>query len=262
MTKKLHIGTRVMLNDGNGMPLLGLGTGSLRGEKAYNPVLWALDAGYRHIDTAWWYGNQRQVGRAIKDSGVPRDEIFVTTKLWPSHLSFPERNLRKSLEKLQLDYVDLFLIHRQIGASEKTWIVMEKIKEMGLARSIGVSNFGEEKLKKFLDFAAVPPAINQVRCSPVNYPEKMHRLCQDKGVTMVGYSPLTRGGFDDVKGLEHEADRLGKSPAQLMLRWAIEKGIPAIPRSDTKEHIIDNADIFDFELDETATEYLGALNRL
>jgi diketogulonate reductase-like aldo/keto reductase len=243
MSETLNITSAVELNDGQFIPLLGFGTGSLRGQEAYNSVLAALKTGYKHIDTASWYRNENEVGQAIVDSGVPRDELFITTKIWPTQLANPEKALKNSLRRLGTSYVNLYLIHRQVGSTSNTWNSMEALSVSGLTRSIGVSNFGSQKLEKFINDSTITPAINQVRCSALYYDERMHDHCKMKGVVMAGYSPLTRGHMEEVSSLKGVAVRLGKSPAQVLIRWALELGIPVIPRAHSAEYIESNKTI-------------------
>ncbi|MDO8265473.1 MAG: aldo/keto reductase [Candidatus Saccharibacteria bacterium] len=261
MTERLNINSCAKSESGFEIPLVGIGTGSLHGINALDAVENALDIGYRHVDTAWWYRNEREVGAAIRDSSVPREEIFITTKMWPTQLANPEAALQGSLERLGVDYVDLFLVHRQFGFHKATWRAMERIQRSGLAKNIGVSNFSERKIRKLLGYADIRPVVNQVRCSPLYYNKELHEFCRSEGITMVGYSPLARGKLSGISGIDKEARRLGITPAQLALRWALEKGIPVIPRSDSKERARINADIFGFQLDEQAIDYLESVNK-
>ncbi|MCX6728989.1 MAG: aldo/keto reductase [Candidatus Saccharibacteria bacterium] len=248
---KLDINSKVKLNDGTQMPLLGFGTWQIRnGESAYNAVLWALKAGYRHIDTAKFYGNEESVGRAIRDSGIPRSDVFVTTKLWPTDAINAEKVFNRSFEKLDIGYIDLYLMHWPVpGMVKKSWQRLEKIYETsGKIKSIGVSNHNIRQLKCILDVAKIKPVVNQVKCSPYNYDPTMHEFCRKNDIVMEAYSPLTRGNMLYDEKLTTIAEKYKKSSTQILLRWCIQKGIVTIPKSAHPEWITENADIFDFEI--------------
>ena len=243
------------------MPVLGLGVWQVPdGDVAQQAVEWALEAGYRHIDTAAFYKNERSVGAALRVSGLPREQVFVTTKLMPTRLDVP-RELQLSLERLGLDFVDQYLIHWPMPAVvSRQWRAFESLHEAGLARTIGVSNFGVRRLRSLIGRAAQRPAVDQVQLSPFHYRRKLVDFCAEQGLVPVAYSPLERG-----KQLAHptvvaQAARIERTPAQVMLRWAVQRGAIVIPKSVHRERIVSNAQIFDFELDAEAMQALDGLD--
>jgi diketogulonate reductase-like aldo/keto reductase len=246
----INIESKVKLNNGTQMPLLGLGTyQSPSGKTTYDAVRYALKFGYRHIDTAKFYGNEESVGQAIRDSGVPREQIWVTTKLWPTDFVNAEKAFQDSFDRLNIGYIDLYLIHWPMpGMIKKTWQKMEKLYEGGKIKAIGVSNYSVQNLKTTLSVAKTIPVINQVKCSPYNYNPKLHEFCKKNGIVMEAYSPLTRGKKLDDPKLKKIADKYKTTTAEVLLRWCIQKGIPTIPKSIHDRRIAKNADIFDFEL--------------
>ena len=248
---ELNIESKIELNNDTRMPLLGFGTWQIKdGKTAYNAVLCALKSGYRHIDTAKFYGNEVSVGKAIRDSGISRKEIFVTTKLWPTDALRIEKTFNTSLKKLNIGYIDLYLIHWPApGLVKKTWIRLENIyKNSGKVKAIGVSNHSVRQIKSILSIATIKPAVNQIKCSPYNYNSTMHKFCKENGIVMEAYSPLTRGNYLDDAKLVTIAEKYNKSPAQILLRWCIQKDIVTIPKSVHEKRIVENADIFDFEI--------------
>ncbi len=251
---------RIRLNSGSKIPVLGLGTWELTGKNAEQSVLWALEAGYRHIDTASIYGNEKEVGSAIKKSKVPREEIFVTTKLWNSDHKNPEKALESSLQRLGMNYVDLYLIHWPAKQRNETWKKLEQFLKDGKCRSIGVSNFTIKHLTELMKTAKIMPAVNQVEFSPFLYQKELLEFCRSKGICLEAYSPLTRGRKLDDMDLIEIATKNKKSPAQIILRWALQKDIVIIPKSRSKERILENADIFDFRLSEEDMKVLDELN--
>jgi diketogulonate reductase-like aldo/keto reductase len=250
------------LGDGVRMPVLGLGVWQMRaGVETELAVGWALEAGYRHIDTAALYRNEESVGAAVRRSGLPREQIFVTTKLMPARGS-AARELEKSLRRLGLDHVDLYLIHWPLPfVTGRQWLELEALRDRGLARAIGVSNYGRDRLARLLRAAERPPAVNQVQFSPFQYRRRLLEYCQEQGIVFEAYSPLARG-----EGLGHPAvtaiaERLGRTPAQVLLRWAIQHGAVVIPKSSREERIRSNAQVFDFELPDSDMRSLNALDR-
>ena len=250
------------LGDGVRMPMLGLGAWqSPAGAVTEHAVEWALEAGYRHIDTATYYRNEASVGAALARSGLPRDELFVTTK-WLPILRSPHVELARSLDRLALAHVDLYLIHWPVpGRSDRGWRAFEQIRGQGLARAIGVSNYGGRRLTGLLDRARRPPAVNQVQFSPFHFRRGLLELCERRGVVLEAYSPLERGSRLDDPALVAIARRVGREPAQVMLRWAIQHGVPVIPKSTKRERIVSNARIFDFSLDDEDMRALDGLDR-
>jgi diketogulonate reductase-like aldo/keto reductase len=250
----------IELANGARMPLLGLGVFQTRsGPDTENAVRWALEAGYRHVDTAALYGNEQSVGRALAASGVPRDELFVTTKLLPRARD-PRRALEGSLRLLDLERVDLYLIHWPTGLAAEQWAALEDAYEDGLARAIGVSNWSADALARTAERGRVVPHVNQVQFSPFQYRRALLEKCRRLGVVFESYSPLARGrGMHDatVEGIARE---LGRTPAQVMLRWALERDVPVIPKSVRRERIVENAQVFDFALEPEAISALDALD--
>eukprot|EP00047_Mylnosiga_fluctuans_P017630 m.63262 g.63262 ORF g.63262 m.63262 type:complete len:284 (-) comp7183_c0_seq2:103-954(-) len=246
----------ITLNDGNTIPQLGLGVylAGADGE-TYDAVSAALRDGYRHIDTAAIYRNEADVGRAVRDSGIPRSEIFVTTKFWAnSGHGFEEvqKACRVSLSRLGLEYVDLYLVHSP-GAADahgraETWRGMEKLKADGLARSIGVSNYGLLHLQALLQTAAVVPAVNQVELSPFRNVPDVAAFCKEHGIALEAYSPLTKGERIGDPRLARIAEKYKKTPAQILIRYCIENGWIVIPKSTRPARIHENGDVFDFRL--------------
>jgi diketogulonate reductase-like aldo/keto reductase len=247
------------LATGDRMPLLGLGVWQIRaGRPTEDAVTWALEAGYRHVDTARLYGNEGSVGRAIAASGVPREEIFVTTKLLPRTLD-ARRALNEGLDALGTGYVDLFLIHWHSPLADEQWLALEEAHRDGLARAIGVSNFGAEQLRHTASLGDVVPHVDQVEFSPWSYRAGLVRACEELGCVPEAYSPLTRGRRLGDPVLATVAAAHGRTPAQVLLRWCVQRGIVVIPKSARRERIAENARIFDFEL---AAEEMAALDAL
>lgn len=237
----------VKLNDGQTMPMLGLGTSRL--EDAYTSVKTALELGYRHIDTAAMYGNEAEVGRAVRDSGLPRDDIFITTKLANNEHDDVEGALKASLKRLDIDYIDLFLIHWPMPERVASWKVLEKLLESGAPiRSIGVSNFTRRHMDELLRQTDVVPAVNQFEFNPFVYQPELLEYNQSQGVQVVAYSPMTRGRKTDNPMLAEISQSIGKTPSQILLRWSIQHGVAVIPKASSAEHQKDNMDIFNWEL--------------
>ncbi|MFW9929527.1 MAG: aldo/keto reductase [Candidatus Thorarchaeota archaeon] len=260
---ELSIDSRIKLNNGIHIPIIGLGTWILNGKSAYNAVIWALELGYRLIDTATIYGNERKVGEAIKDSGIPRDEVFITTKVWKSDQGY-ENTLtafNKSLKKFGLDYIDLYLIHWPVvGKTKETWKAMEKIYNEGKARAVGVSNYNIFFLNELFDNSNQIPAINQVEFSPFLYQEELLKFCFTHDIHLEAYSPLTRGYKIDHPKLIELAQKYNKSVPQILIRWGLQHHIIEIPKSGNKTHIKENIDIFDFCLKNDEVRQLDNLN--
>ena len=248
------------LNDMNTIPVIGFGTWNTpSGDIAKAAVLAALKAGYRHIDTATAYGNEESVGDAIKESGIPREEIFLTTKLWNDSHGYEEAKeaIKKSLEKLQVDYLDLYLIHwpnpvsvrdHWEAANADAWRAMEEAREAGLIRSIGVSNFHPHHIDALMKTAKIPPATNQIYLSPSDQQEEVVAYNKKHNILSQAYSPLGTGTILDNDVLKEIADKHNKSVAQVALRWSLQKGFNPLPKSVTESRIKENLDVFDFEL--------------
>ncbi len=261
---ELTIETKLRLNDGNLIPQLGLGVWQIGPAKTSDAVLAALEANYRHIDTASAYGNEESVGAAIRTSGVPRERIFVTTKLWNSDHANPERALDTSLRKLKMDYVDLYLIHFPVRQRRQSWRALEALRAKGKTRSIGVSNFTIAHLAELLAEGETVPAVNQVEFHPYLYQQELLAFCQAKGIVVEAYSPLTHGERLKDPKLVAIAKKYSsaetKSTAQILIRWALQHGLVVIPKSSNRRRISDNADVFDFEISEEDMRLLDNFN--
>jgi 2,5-diketo-D-gluconate reductase A len=242
--------------------MLGLGVWQVRnGRTCVDAVRWALEAGYRHIDTAQAYGNEESVGVGLRDSAVPREEIFVTTKFVPRRGADPVAALEKSLRSLGVQYVDLYLIHWPEDGPTSAWPGMERTHQAGYARSIGVSNFGVADLEALLAMATVMPVVDQVQFSPYEYRRALLDSCRDLGIALEAYSPLGTGRHLTSKAVARVARRNERTPAQVLLRWCVERGIPVIPKSINRERIAENARLFDFRLSDQDIAELDALDR-
>lgn len=239
----------VPLGAGTRIPIIGFGTWQLRGRQAYEATLHALRTGYRHIDTATGYDNEKEVGRALRDSGVPREEVFVTTKLPPERAGRERETLEASLSDLGVEQVDLWLIHWPPGAeaSPATWKQLLACRDVGKARSVGVSNYSGEQVDELIEATGEAPALDQIRWSPAVYdPARAEHLSQ-RGVVLEGYSPFRASDLDDPVLCE-VAEVHGVRPAQVVLRWHVDHGFVVIPKSATPERIDSNFDVFGFSL--------------
>ena len=260
----IFIDTRIPLNDGVELPLFGLGTYKTRkGGEARDAVKFAIDIGYRHIDTAAIYGNEGDVGQAIADSGIKREEIFVTTKLWNADQGYEQAlaACEKSLCRLKMDYVDLYLIHWPVPMLRiDSWRALERLKEEGKCRSIGVSNFMTWHLEDLLQKTDTVPSVNQVEFHPYLNLRELHEFCTERDIQLESYSPLTKGQKLGDPRLSKLSSRYGKTPAQLLIRWVLQKGIVVIPKSSKELRIRENADVFDFHILEEDMAALDALD--
>jgi 2,5-diketo-D-gluconate reductase A len=237
-----------LLADGTQMPMLGLGVWQVpNGTECVNAVRWALELRYRHIDTAQAYGNEESVGRALRDSGVSREEVFITTKFAPARKD-PAAEAEQSLKRLGVDHVDLYLVHWPRGGPTWAWPGMERARDLGHTRSIGVSNFSAADLQAIFAAATVPPAVNQVQFSPFQYRRALLDACQARNVVLEAYSPLGTGGHLSRRTVKVVAERVGRTPSQVLLRWCTQRGVPVIAKSTHRERIEENAQIFDFSL--------------
>ncbi|HUA41328.1 MAG TPA: aldo/keto reductase [Streptosporangiaceae bacterium] len=250
-----------VLADGNKIPMLGLGVWQVpNGPACVNAVRWALELGYRHIDTAQAYENEESVGQALRASGVPRDEVFVTTKFLPGGKD-PVATAEASLRRLGLDHVDLYLVHWPGGGPTWAWPGMERARELGYARSIGISNFSASELEKVVATATSPPVVNQIEFSPFKYRRALLQACQRHNIALEAYSPLGTGRNISRRSVKRIAECVGRSPAQVLLRWCVQHGLPAIPKSVHRERIAENAQIFDFVLPADVMAELDELDR-
>jgi len=282
----------VTLNNGLKMPLLGLGTWKSKPGEVTAAVKHALEYGYRHLDCAGGYGNETEVGEGIKASGVPRGDIFITSKLWNTkhHPDDVEDACRKTLHDLGIDYLDLYLIHWPMAferGSESfpknadgslrydfsihptdTWLAMEKLVNLGLVKSIGLSNFNSEQIKDIMNKGSIKPVMNQVECHPYLGQEKLLKFCEDQGIKITAYSPLGSPDRpwaqpDDVELLKEPklkeiGQKYDKTPAQVLIRWQIQRGVVVIPKSVTPARIEQNGKVFDFKLGEVEMKHIAS----
>jgi 2,5-diketo-D-gluconate reductase A len=256
----------VTLANGVKMPLIGFGTYSLNGATASSSVATAITAGYRLLDTATTYGNEEWVGKGIKESGINRDELFITTKLWVDDMGYEKtkKAFEVSLQKLGVDYIDLYLIHRPRPREDikGSWKAMEELYKAGKIKAIGVSNFEPEQLEELLSYAEIKPAVNQIETHPFFHQFKAQQILQKAGIQMEAWSPLA-GGRNDIFSnpvLAAIAKKHTKSNAQIALRWIIQRGIIAIPRTSNREYMLENLNIIDFELDDDDLKQIAALD--
>lgn len=261
---------KVILNDGNEIPIVGFGTYKCTEEEGIESVRSALALGYSLIDTAAIYGNEEEVGKGIKASGVAREQIFVTTKLWREQLGYEsaKTELDNSLNRLDLDYVDLYLIHWPANAKNydnwqktnaDTWRAMEELQADGKIRSIGVSNFFQTHLEALFQTARVIPSVNQIEFHPGYWQREVVEYCKRQGITVESWSPLARGKVFGNEELKAIAKKHNKSVAQVCLRWIVQHEVIAIPKSTSPQRMAENIDLFDFTLDTTEMELINNL---
>ena len=265
------LGDTVTLNNGVKMPLLGLGTWqAAEGREVEQAVRWALELGYRHIDTASIYGNERGVGRAVRDSGVPRERVFVTTKVWNDDQRRGRDAVLKafdaSLRRLGFDYVDLYLVHWPVkGKYKEAWAALQEIYATGRARAVGVSNFLVHHLEDLLADSppggAAVPAVNQVEFHPRLVQRDLLEFDRRRGIVHESWSPLMKGRVNDIPVLRGIAEAHRKTVAQVVLRWNLQHGVVTIPKSVRRERLIENADLFDFQLSTDEMARIDALDR-
>ncbi|KAJ7547206.1 hypothetical protein O6H91_08G074800 [Diphasiastrum complanatum] len=246
------------------IPLLGLGVYQVPVEATMQAVSLALQHGYRHIDTAHIYGNERAVGLGVKNSGIPREEVFITTKLWDSDQGYQNtlEAFNQSLKELGVDYVDLYLVHTpsQKNLRLQTWEAMEAILKSGKAKSIGVSNYGIHHLKELFAHSKIKPSINQLEIHPFNTKTELVQFCEKENIVLEAYSPLTRGQRLDHPTVVEIAKHYVKSPAQILLRWALQKNFVVLPKSINPLRVVENAQVFNFEISSSDMANLDSLN--
>jgi diketogulonate reductase-like aldo/keto reductase len=250
-----------VLADGHELPMLGLGVWQVpNGPECVDAVRAALELGYRHIDTAQAYGNEESVGQALRDASIDRAEVFITTKFYPAHED-PAAEAEKSLRRLGVDWVDLYIIHWPQGGPTWAWPGMEKAKEQGSARSIGVSNFSASELEQVTAVANLAPVVNQVQFSPFEYRRALLDACRQRDIALEAYSPLGTGRHLSHETVARIAQRVGRTPAQVLLRWCVQHSVPVVTKSTHRERIEENAQIFDFTLSDGDMVELDALDQ-
>lgn len=262
------------MNNGLEIPVIGFGTWQMpEGEDTQKIVEHAIESGYRHIDTAKIYGNEESVGRAIKASDVDREDLFITTKLWNDAHGYEEAKIAidDSLSKLDLEYIDLYLIHwpnpkalrdNWKEANSQAWKAMEEALEEGKVKTIGVSNFMIHHMDALLETAEVKPAVNQIFLNPSDLQQELVEYCKDKDILLEAYSPLGSGRIFEIEELNEIADKYGKTVAQVVLRWQLQKGFLPLPKTATMERVVENADVFDFELSSEDVEKIDSFEGL
>ena len=249
-----------VLADGNEIPLLGLGVWQVDdGRECEDAVRWALELGYRHIDTAQAYRNERSVGKALRDSGVARDEVFITTKFYPAK-DDAEAEAQRSLERLGLDYVDLYIIHWPQGGPTWAWDGMQRAQAAGYARSIGVSNFSARELDELLAISDVDPVVNQVQFSPFEFRRGLWEAAEERRSRSRPTARSAPAATSATRAWRAIAERHGRTPAQVLIRWALERNLIVLPKSTHRERIEANAQVFDFTLSEEDVAALDALD--
>jgi methylglyoxal/glyoxal reductase len=263
MASSIH--DRAVLHNGVQMPWIGLGVYKAEdGDEVIQSIKWAIDAGYRSIDTASLYNNEAGVGQAIAESDVPREDLFITTKVWNTDQGYEEAlsAFDASLERLGLDYVDLYLVHWPVpGKYKETWRALEKIYEDGRAKAIGVSNFKKHHLEDLIADAKIKPMVNQVEYHPRLTQEDLLTYCKQQGIQLEAWRPLLKGEIFEEPTLLELADKYNKTVAQIILRWDIQNGVVTIPKSVTKHRIEENIDIYNFKLTNEDMTRISALNQ-
>ena len=264
MMREIRVDTKVKLNNGVEMPIFGLGTyQSLSGKETQAAVLCALEAGYRLIDTAAMYGNEEDVGEAVRKSGIPREKVCITTKLWNSDHGYDKAlaAFETSRKKLGLSYIDLYLIHWPVeGLRNESWKAFETLLKERKCRAIGVSNYMIRHLEELLSNSSTIPAVNQVEFSPYLYQKDLLEFCRNHDIQLEAYSPLTKGYKLNDPKLVDVASKYSKSPAQILVRWALQKEVVVIPKSSRKERIYENSDVFDFTISPEDMRVLDSFN--
>lgn len=261
----MNLQTTKKLNNGVEIPMLGLGVFRMEGDDTANVVRWAIETGYTHIDTAKVYGNEVQVGEGIRQSGIAREKLFVTTKLWneDTRQGKIREGFEGSLASLGLDYIDLYLIHWPADGFEKAWEEMSRIYQEGRVRAIGVSNFHPHHLERIAKVSEIVPAVNQFEMHPYLTQQPLREYCGKQGIASESWSPLggARGNVLADPVLAEIGQAYGKSPAQVILRWNLQSGVVVIPKTTHKERLIQNASIYDFELSKQDIARIDAMNK-
>lgn len=253
----------ITLNNGIEMPLLGLGMYKASDSDAESAIITSATLGYRLFDTASSYRNEEAVGRGIAKCGLPREDVFVTTKIWNNaqRIGNIEGAFYRSLERLGLEYIDLYLVHWPVpGCYIDTWKVLEELLQTGKVKAIGVSNFSEYELSELMEHCDVVPAVNQIEFHPLFNQDATRNFCQQNGIAVQAYAPLARGAYLENAILQRIAEKYNRSTAQVGLRWILQKGVAVIPKTVRVERLLENSQIFDFELDEIEMAAIDGLN--
>lgn len=262
--KNLNIGSTIALNNGIAMPRLGLGVFESHGSAARDACIWAFKAGYRHVDSAQYYKNEAHVVEAVKSAGVPRDQLYITTKVFDV-TSDVSAKIATSLKIFEpIGYIDLFLIHSPIGgaaARKNAWAALEKAVEEGRVKSIGVSNYGPKHIEELMKYARIKPVVNQVELHPWCQQRDIVAACKKYDIVVQAYTPLTRARKFDDPTLVEIASKFGKDPAQILVRWGLQKDLVTLPKSEKEARIISNADVYNFEIDDVSMTKLDALDQ-
>lgn len=260
----LKLDSTITLNNGVEMPRFGLGVFKTEvGEETENAVRWALEAGYRAVDTAALYANEAEVGKMVQAGIVPREDVFVTSKVWVDKLNYDDTKAAfdESMQTLGLDYVDLYLVHWPVNDWQGSWRALEEIYATGRAKAIGVSNFLQHHLEALLDFAKVVPAVNQIEFHPYLQQPSLQDFCRQHNIAITAWAPLMKGRVLEIPTLVEIGEKYGKSGVQVTLRWMLQTDIITIPKSAKKERIESNADIYDFELTPDEIAAINALDK-
>jgi diketogulonate reductase-like aldo/keto reductase len=261
---KLDISSKLKMNNDIEIPMLGLGTYlSESGSMVEKAIEYAIEAGYRHIDTAKFYFNEESVGNAVRNSSISRDEIFVTTKLWNSDHGYEQalKAFEGSLKRLDIEYIDLFLIHWPVeGLRNETWKALEKIYKEGQCKAIGVSNYTINHLKELLAECEIKPTVNQVEFHPFLFQKELMEYCKKNEIILEGYSPFAKGRRVDDPKLVPIAEKYNKTNAQIIIRWHLQHEVVVIPKSSQRHRIIENSEVYDFTISEEDMNYLDSFN--
>lgn len=253
----------IKLNNGSNIPAIGLGTWRLQNIEQL--IIWAVETGYRLIDTASIYGNEKEIGNGVRNCGVKREELFVTTKVWPDEQGYKQTlaAIDNSLGRLKLDYVDLYLVHWPLSSKskrEETWKAMEEIYKTGKAKAVGVSNYTIELLKEMNEYAQIKPAVNQIELHPFWFRKELMNYCHEHNIALECYAPLARAKKLDDSRIIAIAKKYNKTNAQVALRWSLQHNNVVIPKTSHRERLQENIDVFDFEIAEKDMAVLDALN--
>lgn len=261
----MNVVSRIGLNTGRTIPILGFGTWELYGDTAYKSVRCALESGIRHIDTASMYDNEKEIGRAVRDSGIPRKDIFITSKVWNDQQGYDStlKAYKESLKKLEMDYLDMYMVHWPVKETRiNTYQAIETLYKKNKIKNIGVCNYLIEHLKEIFEASDIKPAVNQIELHPFDYEfrKPVIDFCRKHKIQMEAYRPLVKAKYNDNKVLQSMSRRYGASVPQLLIRWGLKKGFVVIPRSSKPEHIRQNIDVFNLDINSDDMIILDGLN--